>query len=100
MAFLRLDLGRGQPDLFTARVGLLTQFLHRTDALAAPGPRVFVYHGRSDPVLPFGSTVRAVVEHFHNLGVETAFHQFEGSHEMPPAVIDAAIAFWLDGCGK
>jgi phospholipase/carboxylesterase len=58
----------------------------------------FVSHGRSDPVLPIDRCSRRLVPALRRAGHRVAYHEFDGGHEVPPAVIDAALG-WLAGAG-
>jgi predicted esterase len=87
-----LSLGLTNGDLFGQIVALSPGF-------AAPGlvtgqPRVFIAHGVSDRVLPINGASRRMVPILEQTGYDVRFKQFDGGHEMPPAVLDAAFS-WL-----
>src|SRR5262245_32341967 len=69
--------------------------------LVAPNPtgrpRIFVSHGRSDPILPIDACSRSFVPSMREAGYEVNFREFEGGHTVPPAISDAAVRWWLDG---
>ena len=69
--------------------------------LVAPNPtgepRIFVSHGRSDPILPIDACSRSFVPSMRDAGYEVNFREFEGGHTVPPAISDAAVRWWLDG---
>ena len=69
--------------------------------LVAPNPtgepRIFVSHGRSDPILPIDACSRSCVPSMRDAGYEVNFREFEGGHTVPPAISDAAVRWWLDG---
>lgn len=87
-----LSVGTANPQLFSAVIAL------------SPGPaftkkydkaqRVFVSHGEQDQVLPFTNT-RGAVARMRGRGMTVEFEAFDGRHEVPAAVRDRAIAFFI-----
>ncbi|NIP82817.1 MAG: hypothetical protein GWM90_27785, partial [Gemmatimonadetes bacterium] len=59
-----------------------------------PKPRVFISHGTADRILPIGLTGRRIAERLEEAGYDVTFLEFEGGHEVPPAVSRAAFD-WL-----
>jgi predicted esterase len=57
-------------------------------------PDFFVAHGTSDPVLPIDLTSRKIVPALRGAGYTVSYAEFDGGHELPPAIADAAMA-WL-----
>lgn len=53
--------------------------------------RVFVSHGRQDPVLPFALTCGEIVPQLQAEGAAVTFLPFDGVHEVPPGVKDAFL---------
>jgi phospholipase/carboxylesterase len=62
-------------------------------------PRVFVSHGRTDPVLPIDSCSRSFVPSMREAGYDVNFREFDGGHTVPPPVSDEAVRWWLGGGG-
>lgn len=64
-------------------------------AIATPDPargrHVFVSHGREDQTLKFDTTRTEIVPLLESEGAAVTFLPFEGRHEMPQAVKDAAL---------
>ncbi|MEU8300766.1 phospholipase [Micromonospora sp. NPDC048909] len=58
-------------------------------------PRVFVSHGVDDRVLPVDVCSRRLVPRLHELGYDVAYQEFNGGHEVPAEIREAAVA-WLD----
>jgi phospholipase/carboxylesterase len=58
-------------------------------------PRIFVSHGTADPVLPIDACSRSFVPALREAGYDVRFDEFDGGHTVPPAVSDAAVAWWL-----
>jgi phospholipase/carboxylesterase len=75
---------------------LLAESLSALQAARDPKPRVFVSHGRQDPVLPFAAadSARRMLEH-HGYAVQ--FQPFEGRHQIPDEVVAALADFIYDG---
>ncbi|MBV8889815.1 MAG: hypothetical protein JO305_09135 [Alphaproteobacteria bacterium] len=96
-ASFALTVGLANPGLFTHVLAFSPGFFVPPQPPIPRGQCVFVSHGRGDLVLPFERTGRAVVDQLAALGIETAFHPFDGGHEMPPALIAVAVDMWLEG---
>jgi phospholipase/carboxylesterase len=60
-------------------------------------PRIFVSHGRSDPILPIDVCSRSFVPSMREAGYAVNFREFEGGHTVPPPISDAAVRWWLEG---
>jgi phospholipase/carboxylesterase len=69
--------------------------------LVAPNPtgepRIFVSHGRSDPILPIDACSRSFVPSIRGAGYEVNFREFDGGHTVPAPIADEAVRWWLDG---
>ena len=87
-----LALGRANGELFSDILAFSPGFLvpvHPTGR-----PRIYVSHGRSDPILPIDACSRVLVPLLRRDGYEVAYREFEGPHEVPPAVAqDAVVRF-------
>jgi phospholipase/carboxylesterase len=59
------------------------------------GQRIFVAHGRQDRVLSFDTTASKIVPKLRLGRTEIVFRRFDGGHEMPDAVQEEAVAFFL-----
>lgn len=59
-------------------------------------PRVYVSHGTRDRVLPIDACSRRIVPRLRQRGYDVTYQEFDGPHEVPPEVRDAAAA-WLTG---
>lgn len=90
-----LSLGAANGDLFGALVAFSPGFF------VPPGrrgtPRVFVSHGRQDPVLGIDRTSRHIVPALRALGYAVRYEEFDGGHVMPPAVVEAAVRWFVAG---
>lgn len=61
-----------------------------------PQPAVFIAHGAHDSVLPV-ENARAIAARLRSEGCEVSFREFDGGHEVPPAVAEEAIRWFLGG---
>jgi predicted esterase len=87
-----LALGRANGELFSDILAFSPGFL--VPVHPAGRPRIYVSHGRSDPILPIDACSRVLVPLLRRDGYEVAYREFEGSHEVPPAVAqDAVVRF-------
>jgi phospholipase/carboxylesterase len=57
----------------------------------ARGRRVFISHGRQDPILRFEVTCGEIVPLVQGEGAMVSFVPFDGGHEAPPSVKDATL---------
>ena len=87
-----LSLGLINGDLFGAVLAFSPGFAAPTQQ--AGHPSFFVSHGRGDTVLPIDRCGRRVVRSLQAAGCPVHYHEFDGGHEVPPSVIDAALT-WL-----
>ena len=87
-----LSLGLSNGDVFAAVVAFSPGF-------ALPGPtvglpRIFVSHGTADRILPIDECSRCLVPALRGAGYAVTYDEFEGGHEVPPAVADRGFQ-WL-----
>jgi phospholipase/carboxylesterase len=59
-------------------------------------PTFFVSHGRSDRVLPIDRCSRRLVPALRRAGHRVEYREFDGGHELPAGVLEAAVNSW---CG-
>jgi phospholipase/carboxylesterase len=57
--------------------------------------KVFISHGRQDPVLPFANTADGIVPGFGSRGFDVAFEAFNGVHEFRIEEIGKAFDWFL-----
>ncbi len=58
-------------------------------------PRVYMSHGRQDPVLPF-SNAEKIAAGLRASGYDVIFQAFDGGHEMKQTCVDAALDRFLN----
>ena len=79
-------------DLFSRVVAFSPGFV--ADVVRRGSPRLFVSHGARDTILPIETCGRRIARDFRGLGYDVRFLEFDGGHEVPPDVAEAAID-WL-----
>jgi predicted esterase len=57
--------------------------------------RVFISHGRRDPVLPFSNTANGIVPGFRSRGFDVTFEAFDGVHAFRDEEIGKAFDWFL-----
>ena len=88
-----VSLGLTNGDLFTHVVGFSPGF-YVPDIIRGK-PKVFLSHGTSDPVLPFGWTSTQLAPALTNSGYSVRFVQFDGGHQIPLAVATEAMDWFV-----
>lgn len=88
-----LSLGLGNGALFSDILALSPGF-------AAPSqtegrPRIFIAHGREDPVLPFERCGDRLAAALTQSGYDVAYRPFSGGHVVPSEIVEAAFARFM-----
>ncbi len=86
-----LSLGLINGDLFPRLVAFSPGFL--VEGQAHGKPRIFVSHGTSDPILPIDHASRVIVPDLRKRGYDVTFREFDGVHEVPPAIATEALTW-------
>lgn len=87
-----LSLGLANGDLFPRVVACSPGFI--VQAPAQGHPRFFFSHGRADQILPIDQCSRVIVPRLRAMGYDVAFREFDGRHELPPAIATEALQ-WM-----
>jgi phospholipase/carboxylesterase len=87
-------------------LGLINGDLFRRIVAFSPGfvvggpphgkPRCYISHGKADEILPIDRCSRVIVPALKRLGYDVTFHEFDGGHEVPPAIALEGMQ-WLAG---
>lgn len=87
-----LSVGTANPQLFKSVIALSPghSFTKKYDK----SQRIFISHGEQDQVLPF-SNARAIASRLRSRGMTVQFEAFQGQHEVPKAIREKAIAFFM-----
>lgn len=88
-----LSVGTANPQLFSTVMAFSPG--HSFPAKFDKRQRVFVSHGDKDQVLPFANA-RSLVARMRGRGMTVHFEPFEGRHEVPKAIREKAVAFFMD----
>jgi predicted esterase len=92
-----LSLGMSNGDVFDAVIAFSPGFA--VPLVQHGRPRVFCSHGTRDDVLPIDRCSRQLVPRFERAGYAVTYHEFDGGHTVPRAVLDRA-AGWLDEAAR
>jgi predicted esterase len=87
-----LSLGLINGDLFRRVVAFSPGFIVEGETHGKP--RFFFSHGTSDDILPIDRCSRRMVPELRQRGYDVTFREFDGGHEMPPAIASEGMA-WL-----
>jgi phospholipase/carboxylesterase len=89
-----LSLGLTNGDVFGHVLALSPGFAAPAEAVGRP--RCFVSHGTRDAVLPIDRCSRRIVPRLRSGGYDVTYREFDGGHEVPPAVAREAVD-WFTG---
>jgi predicted esterase len=89
-ATFALAMGLSSAEHFAAVIAWSPGIAIR-DVSPARGRRVFVSHGRQDPILKFDITCGEIVPLLQSEGADVIFLPFDGGHDAPPPVKDAFL---------
>jgi len=87
-----LSVGLANGDLFRRIVAFSPGFI--VDAPRQGTPKVFVSHGTADPILPIDQTSLIIVPTLRRRGYDVTFREFDGRHEVPPAIASEGLR-WM-----
>jgi predicted esterase len=93
-----LTVGLANGNLFPFVIGSSPGFIVETERRGRPD--VFVAHGRQDRTLPIDQSSRSIVPDLRAAGYDVTYVEFEGEHELPPAIAGREIDWFLDGAGR
>jgi phospholipase/carboxylesterase len=79
---------------------LFTHIIAHSPGFIIPGrphgrPKVFVSHGRQDPILPIDRCGRVVVAQLQRAGYDPRFDEFDGGHVASPEMRDTAMRWFI-----
>ena len=89
-----LALGTTNGDLFNRIIAFSPGFLRMKDRRGTPS--IFVSHGTADQILSIDSTSRLIVPRLRSAGYRTEYLEFQGGHEVPVSVSDAAVRWFTE----
>jgi phospholipase/carboxylesterase len=89
-----LSLGVSNGDLFTHLMAFSPGFFSPAEPIVG-APRVFVSHGTQDSVLSVAASRDRIVPELRADGYDVRYQEFEGGHQLPREVADAALEWFL-----
>jgi phospholipase/carboxylesterase len=89
-----LSLGLANGDLFPRVVACSPGFVIQTPSQGRP--RIFISHGTADQILPIDQCSRVIVPRLRSMKYDVTFREFEGRHELPPAIASEALRWMAD----
>lgn len=88
---------------YALSLGLINGSLFRKVAAFSPGfvvtgepegkPRVFISHGTHDDILPIDRCGRVIAQRLRASNYEVTFREFDGGHEIPPAIAREGLSW-------
>jgi phospholipase/carboxylesterase len=94
-ASFALSLGIRQGSRFSHVISLSPGRLKPVEIGVAP--KIFIAHGKRDPVTPAEHCGRPIALYLERMGFEVCYFEFEGGHVIDPAIVDIAMAWFLSG---
>jgi phospholipase/carboxylesterase len=90
-----LSVGLENGDIFTHVVGHSAGFV--ISGTPHGKPKVFLSHGRQDPILPIDQCGRRIAAQLRRGGYDLRFDEFDGGHIATPEMRDAAMQWFVQG---
>jgi phospholipase/carboxylesterase len=90
-----LGLGLPNGDLFRRVMAFSPGMIPASETPDHGKARIFISHGTQDPVLNIDRTSRVLVRGLTGDGYDVTFAEFDGVHQLPPAVLSRAMEWWL-----
>jgi predicted esterase len=84
-----LTLGLINGELFRRVIAFSPGFF--VEGAAHGRPEIFISHGTSDPILPIDRCSRRIVPDLKRRGYKVTYREFDGGHEVPPAIAAEAL---------
>jgi predicted esterase len=88
-----LSLGITNGDLFTHVIAFSPGFM--APAAQRGKPRLFISHGKLDPVLAIDRCSRRIVPQLQRAGYELLYREFNGFHTVPGAIAREALDWFV-----
>jgi phospholipase/carboxylesterase len=88
-----LSVGLTNGDLFTHVLAFSPGFV--APAARHGAPHLYISHGTQDSVLPIDACSRRIVPLMQQAGYEVRYHEFDGSHTVPPEIACEALDWFL-----
>ena len=89
-----LSLGVSNGDLLSHLIGYSPGFHAPSDPIVGK-PRVYISHGTQDAILPVSISRDDIVPSLRNDGYDVTYEEFVGGHEVPAAISESALDWFL-----
>jgi phospholipase/carboxylesterase len=89
-----LCLGLSNGDLFTHVLAFSPGFVYTRERTG--NPVIFISHGTHDDILPIKPCSERIVKELKTNGFSPVYRKFDGRHEIPPNISQAAINWFLE----
>ena len=89
-----ISIGVSNGDLFHHLVAHSSGFFIPFEPLVGK-PAIYISHGLNDPILPIATVRDLIVPNFEQAGYEVTYREFDGGHQIPDAVAEEALDWWL-----
>ncbi len=86
-----LGLGLTNGDLFSRLVAFSPGYIPESSSPWRGSPKIFISHGRQDPVLPIDAASRVIVSDLQSQQYDVTYMEFDGGHDVPPAILTSAV---------
>lgn len=87
-----LSMGIGNGDYFSRIMAMSPGVMQPQDARGKP--MIFIAHGTSDQVMPINITSRRFVPRLEKLGYDVTYREYDGRHQLPPAIAREAFEWF------
>ncbi len=92
-----LSVGLTNGDLFHHIIAFSPGFM--APAAQREKPNIYISHGTRDTVLPIDRCSRRIVPQLERAGYAVRYHEFEGPHTVPLAIVQEAMAWFMPMAG-
>ncbi len=89
-----LSLGVSNGDLFSHLVAYSPGFYAPSVPIVG-SPAIYVSHGTNDGILPVGASRDVIVPNLRDAGYDVTYEEFNGGHEVPAAISESALDWFL-----
>jgi phospholipase/carboxylesterase len=90
-----LSIGLINGDLFGHVLAMSPGFMVNPHPVGKP--KIFITHGTSDQILSIDRTSRVLVPQLKTAGYDVEYHEFDGRHQIPRALLPDAVTWMTKG---
>jgi phospholipase/carboxylesterase len=89
-----LSLGISNGDLFSHIIGYSPGYVVVLGPLVGK-PKIYISHGTDDTIIPVEGSRDDIVHTFINHGYDVTYNEFDGGHQVPYTISEAALDWFL-----